>query len=225
MSELKENIERRKGGKNESPRERAPRGSSCCQSVKKNTYSWRLRGTERGIRQHGASGGAAVAVAAAAAAAAGNADAMAAAAVDAENAASVADAAAVAEAENAAALVAPAAGADVALTGGEDEGEGANTAIGEGAGAIQGGTGGQQGGFAGEGVGVPIPVADQTHENPLGNTTIIEQLAVALPKIQGWAEQVSALQHHQPGVGVGAQQARGEGISGGGGWGGRFVKS
>ena len=93
---------------------------------------------EEGSGNVGASGGAAVAVAVAAAAAAGNADAMAAAAVEAENAAAAAEAAAFAEAENAAALVAAAAGAAVTLAGGEDEGDVANAAIGEGAGAIQG---------------------------------------------------------------------------------------
>ena len=159
---------------------------------------------EGGSGNVGASGGAAVDVAVAAAAAAGNDDAMAAAAVDAENAAGAAEAHVNGEAENVEALGAAAAGEDAALAGGEVDEDGEIIAHGEGAGAVQGGIGGQQGWVAGEGVGIPIPAVDQTHINSLRITTIIEQFAVALPTIQGLAEQVNALQYNQPGVDEGA---------------------
>ena len=148
---------------------------------------------EEGSGNVRASGGAAVAAAVAAAAAAANADAMASAAVVAENASAAADATANAEAKNAAALVAPAAGEDVTLARDEVEGDGTHVAVGEGAGAIQGGIGSRQGSVAGEGVEIPIPAVEQTQGDSLRVTTIIEQLAVAPPMIQGLADQVNAL--------------------------------
>lgn len=69
----------------------------------------------------------------------------------------------------------------------------------------------------------PILVADQTNEHTLRITTIIEQLAVALPMIQGLAEQVNAMQQQQPGALGGGLHRLGGGISDG--WGGRFGKS
>ena len=162
---------------------------------------------EGGSGNVGASGSAAVAVAVAAAVAAGIDDAMAAAAVDADNAAAVTEADAYAKAENGAAFAATAPGEDGAFAGGEVEEGGEIEALGEGAGAIQGGIEGQQGGGAGEGVGIPIPALDQIHENSLRITTIIEQLAVALPMLQGLTEQVNALQHIRPEVGEGANVA------------------
>lgn len=81
--------------------------------------------------------------------------------------------------------------------GGGERG-GAYAAFGWEVGTIQGGIQGQQVGFAGEGVGEPIPVVNQTQESPLRLTTITEQLSVVLLMTQGLADLVDALQRQQP---------------------------
>lgn len=72
------------------------------------------------------------------------------------------------------------------LAGDEVEGDGDNLVIGEGAGNIQSGIGGQQGGVTVEGVEIQIPEVDQTHENSLCTARSSNSSRFLIQWFKGW---------------------------------------